>query len=95
MSKARFAVMALLVVALMALAGPALANGGYQERPPEEKPEVVQRTPQAPKVPTVGGGGEVLPVTGSDLTLFIAAGAVAVAAGAALVRRARVHGARL
>jgi hypothetical protein len=95
MKKARLAVMAGLVVALMALAGPALANGSYQERPPEEKPEVVQRTPQAPKVPTVGGGGEVLPVTGSDLTLFIVTGALAVATGATLVRRARIHGARL
>jgi LPXTG-motif cell wall-anchored protein len=91
MEKARFAVMALLVVALMALAGPALADGGYQERPPEEKPEVVQRTPPAPKVPTVGGGGKVLPITGSDLTLFIAAGTAAVATGAGLVRRTRIN----
>jgi LPXTG-motif cell wall-anchored protein len=89
MNKARFAVMALLVVALMALAGPALANGGYQERPPEEKPEVVQKTPQAPTVPTVGGGGEVLPITGSDLTLFVAAGVLIATTGAGLVRRAR------
>jgi LPXTG-motif cell wall-anchored protein len=95
MNKARLAVMALLVVALMALVGPALANGGYQERPPEEKPKVVLRTPPAPKLPTVGGEGEVLPITGSDLTLFVAAGALAVATGGALVRRARIRGARL
>jgi LPXTG-motif cell wall-anchored protein len=95
MNKARLTLMAVLVVAMMTMAGPALANGGYQERPPEEKPEVVQRTPEAPKVPTVGGGGEVLPITGSDLTLFVAAGVLIATTGAALVRRARGHAARL
>jgi hypothetical protein len=91
----RLAVMVLLVVAAMALMAPAFASNGYQEPPPVDRPEVIDRTPPAPKPPEVGRAGEVLPITGSDLALFAAAGALTAATGAALVRRARVRGARL
>jgi LPXTG-motif cell wall-anchored protein len=64
-----------------------LANRRYEERLPEET---------AGAAGTEGTQGsrrsEVLPVTGSDHTFFIVAGALTVTTGAALLRRARVHG---
>jgi LPXTG-motif cell wall-anchored protein len=89
--KYKLAVTAVMVFAVMALMAPALANHSYQEHRPKEQPEVVQRAPEAPRAPGVGGAGEVLPVTGADLTLFAAAGALTVAVGAALVKRSRAR----
>jgi LPXTG-motif cell wall-anchored protein len=94
MQRHRLALIVLLVVAVMALMAPALAGNGYQEPLPVDRPEVVDRTPRPPRPPEVDRAGEVLPITGSDLTLFLAAGALTAATGAALVRRAR-GGARL
>jgi LPXTG-motif cell wall-anchored protein len=94
--KPKLAVLAVLVFAVMALMAPALANHTYQEHPPKQ-PEVVEKAPEAPKAPGgpdvagANGAKEVLPVTGSDLTLFVAAGALIVGVGAAMVRRSRAR----
>jgi LPXTG-motif cell wall-anchored protein len=88
--KHKLAVIAVLVFAVMALMVPALANHNYQEHLPKEGPYVTERAPKAPQAPNLGGEGEVLPLTGSDLTLFVGAGALAVGVGAALVKRSRV-----
>ena len=90
----KLAVTSFLVFAVMALMAPALANHSYQEHPPRELPDVVERAPEAPKAPDVTGGGEMLPITGSDLTLFVAAGAFTVALGSAIVKRSRAGGTR-
>jgi hypothetical protein len=94
----RLVVVVMLIVGVMALMAPALAENGYQEQPPTERPKVVYkppRLPEAPRAAEVAGEGEVLPITGADLMPYMAGGVLAVAAGCALVRRARVRGARL
>ena len=81
----KMAVIAFLVVAVMALMGPAFAQGSG-EPPPVIAPREVPRDPKpAPvaEVPTV------LPVTGGDVMLFVLAGGATVAVGTALVRKAR------
>jgi hypothetical protein len=89
----KLAVIAVLVVAVMVLMAPALANSGYQERPPGQRPEVIHQ-PKVSTAPRVVGEGGALPFTGSDLALFVAAGALTVGLGAMAVR-AGVKGARL
>ena len=89
MARNKIAVMTVLVVAVIGLAGPALAHGGSGERPPE--PRIVHRQPhpKTPHPPRVAGGGHVLPFTGSDLTLFVCAAGLTIGMGAGLIRRAR------
>jgi LPXTG-motif cell wall-anchored protein len=86
--KHKLAVIAVLAVTVMALMAPALADRGYQERPPGERPEVNYK-PEVPGAPKLVAKGGVLPITGSDLTLFAGAGALAVGVGAAMVKRRR------
>jgi hypothetical protein len=91
----RLAVLAVLVVALLALAAPAFAAGSGEE-PPVVNPKPPVEEPKEPVLePEVEGERTVLPVTGSDLTLFVLAGGLTVAVGAAMVGRARVRGAQL
>ena len=82
----KLAVIAFLVVAVMALMGPALAQGSGEE-PPVIQPREETRDPD-PR-PEVAGDPQVLPVTGGDVMLFVLAGGATVAVGSALVRRAR------
>jgi hypothetical protein len=92
----RLAVLAVLVVALMALAAPAFAAGSGEEPPVVNPKPPVEEPRQEPKLePKVEGERTVLPFTGSDLTLFVLAGGLTVAVGAAMVGRARVRGAEL
>jgi hypothetical protein len=88
----RLAAIAVLVVAVMALAGPAFAKGSG-EKPPATKPKV--HHVGNPSDPKVASERNVLPFTGSDLTLYVLAGGLTVAVGTAMVRRARVRSARL
>jgi hypothetical protein len=79
----KLAVIAFLVVAVMALMGPAFAQGSG-EPPPVIAPREVPRDPKpVAEVPTV------LPVTGGDVMLFVLAGGATVAVGTALVRKAQ------
>jgi hypothetical protein len=82
----KLAVIAFLVVAVMALMGPALAQGSGEE-PPVIQPREERRDP-APR-PEVAGDENVLPLTGGDVMLFVLAGGATVAAGTALLRKAR------
>lgn len=81
----KLAVIAFLVVAVMALMGPALAQGSGEE-PPVTQPREETRDPREPEV---AGDPQVLPLTGGDVMLFVLAGGATVAVGSALVRRAR------
>jgi hypothetical protein len=88
----RLAVVGLMVAALMALGGVALAQTGSGDVPPEVGPNIItQPGPVSP--PEVGQGvqtrGETLPFTGGDVTLFVILGAGAVALGAIALRAAR------
>jgi hypothetical protein len=84
----KLAVIAFLVVAVMALMGPALAQGSAEEPPPVTEPREERRSPEP--APEVAGEPTVLPVTGGDVMLFVLAGGATVAVGTALVRKARV-----
>jgi hypothetical protein len=87
----KLAALVVSVFAVMALMAPALGNHNYQEHAPKEQPEVVEKAPEVPKVRDVAGEGEVLPLIGADLTLLVAAGALTVALGAAMVKRSRAR----
>jgi hypothetical protein len=87
----KLTVVGLMVAALMALGGVALAQGS-EDVPPGIGPNIItQPGPNAP--PQVGPSfqerGETLPFTGGDVTLFVIVGAGAVALGAVALRAAR------
>ncbi|MFN2490936.1 MAG: hypothetical protein ABR529_14620 [Actinomycetota bacterium] len=87
MRRTRVATVAIFVVALFALMAPAFAAEGSGEKPPPVTgPKIEERHPTGPD-PTP------LPFTGSDVTGFVAVGALAVVAGGAIVRRTRTAGA--
>jgi LPXTG-motif cell wall-anchored protein len=94
----RVTVLVALVLASMSLAGAAFAQSPEQppdevegevirNAPPEEAPGVLPSLQQPSEDQDVAPG--ILPVTGSDLILFVVAGAAAVGAGTLMVRRAR------
>jgi hypothetical protein len=87
----KLTVVGLMVAALMALGGVALAQGS-EDVPPEVGPNIITHPgPNTP--PEVGPSfeerGETLPFTGGDVTLFVIVGAGAVALGAIALRAAR------
>jgi hypothetical protein len=82
------------VVTGMALMTPALAARGSSEAPPVIQGEVIYRGGPAYVGPRVEARPAVLPLTGADVTLVAATGCAAIAAGAALARRARRGGPR-
>jgi hypothetical protein len=87
MSRHRLTVAVPLVLATMALGGPALAHGSG-EHPP--KPQVIPRHQSRGNPPRVlSDRQQVLPFTGADVTGFAVAGLAGIAAGAGLLRRAR------
>ena len=94
----RTTVIVAMILASMSLAGAALAQSA--EQPPDDQvlDEVIRNEqPEGPNLlPELQPRGEqpdvapnVLPFTGADLTLFVVVGAVAVATGTLIVRRAR------
>ncbi len=88
----RIMVVGLMVSALMALGGVALAQTGSDDAPPDVKTERQERPgPVAPpgSGPTILDRGQTLPFTGGDVTLFVIVGAGAVALGTIAVRAAR------
>lgn len=90
----RISVVGLLVAALMALGGVALAQTGSGDTPPEDEvgPNVITQPGPVPAPgagPSVQDRGQTLPFTGGDVTLFVIVGAGAVALGAIAVRAAR------
>jgi LPXTG-motif cell wall-anchored protein len=82
----RFAFVALLIVAVMALMGPAVAATGSSERPQVVHNDVVQKSPSTEPAS--------LPFTGSDVTAFAVAGVVAIGTGVVLVRKTRTRSVR-
>jgi LPXTG-motif cell wall-anchored protein len=76
----------MLLVAAMAVMGPAYAQGSG-ERPPKVEDEIEQRDPGTDPAerPTT------LPLTGADLTAFVLAGSAAFGGGAVLVHRTRAR----
>ena len=99
--------MAVLLGAVMALMGPALAQSGSGEQPP---PTVQPPTPPGEKPPEVAPDierreptvlpqrqerGATLPFTGGDLIGLIVVGGAASTVGAVLVRRTRGRTANL
>jgi hypothetical protein len=95
----RATVLVALILASMSLAGAAFAQSAEQppedevrgevirNEGPDEAPDTLPSLQPRAEQPDVAPG--VLPFTGSDLTLFVVAGAVAVGAGTLIVRRAR------
>lgn len=101
MNRTRVATIAILVVAVMALMGPAFAGSGSSEEPPRGVPPAgnpPQNDPRTvadpPRAPEVQARSATLPVTGGDLVPFAAVGSLTVLSGAALVRGARRQTAR-
>jgi LPXTG-motif cell wall-anchored protein len=107
MRSIRLVLVGCLVAAAMGLASSALAQTGSAEQPPDDdvlgeqieneaQPGAEERGPSVlGDVTPSERGGAALPFTGSDHTLFVLAGAIAVGAGVALVRRTRATRARL
>ena len=98
MRTVRISLVALIVVAAMSLMGSALAQSN--EQPPQVLPKRInnQGPNNGPGVLPgfISGPSErgatapsALPFTGSDLTLFAAAGIIAIGGGVVLVRRSR------
>jgi hypothetical protein len=89
-------VVAAVIVATMALMGSAFAQSGSEEQPGDTvRGKFFDRQRTAPGDDVLGtlfpGGRDdsALPFTGSDVALFVIAGAAAVGAGATIVRRTR------
>jgi hypothetical protein len=85
-------VVGLMVSALMALGGVALAQTGSDDTPPEILPDRITKPGpvQPPAIgPTIQDRGQTLPFTGGDVTLFVIVGAGAIALGTVAVRAAR------
>jgi hypothetical protein len=95
----RTVVVAAVIVATMALMGSALAQQSGSDELPDDtvRGKFFDRDRTAPGDDVLGElfpgerGESVLPFTGADLTLFVVAGVVAVAAGATIVRRTRAR----
>jgi hypothetical protein len=94
MKSIRVLVLALFVLASLGLSGAALAQSA--EQPPDNvKDKVIRNTPPNQTLPELLPRGQedvapgLLPFTGSDLTLFVVLGGVAIAVGSVLVRRGR------
>ncbi len=82
MRSAKVILSSLAVVVLMGFFVPALANHGSGDSPPVVDPNVLDENEG--RGPDVLGNAEsdgVLPFTGSELTLFVLIGAVAIGAG--------------
>jgi LPXTG-motif cell wall-anchored protein len=86
--RAKLASVAILVVAIMALMGPAFAAGSG-EAPPKVEDEVSQQDPSHDPEERPS----TLPLTGGDILAFVVAGSAAAAAGGVLVRRTRTRAA--
>jgi LPXTG-motif cell wall-anchored protein len=94
----RSVVVVLVVIFAVGLMGSALA-GGSAEQPPQVKGKIIKNgKPNGtnnvlpgflPGPREAAVAPSTLPFTGADVTLFVVAGVVMVAAGAALVRRSR------
>ncbi|MFN2490079.1 MAG: LPXTG cell wall anchor domain-containing protein [Actinomycetota bacterium] len=85
-----------VVVGVMALMGSALAQTGSSELPEDEvQGDIFNNNNNQPGEDVLGTlfpgrpGASTLPLTGADLTLFVGAGVIAIAAGSLLVRRTR------
>lgn len=90
----RMMVVGLMVGALMALSGLALAQEGSGDNPPEVGPNRITKPGPVPEPnagPSVQERGQTLPFTGGDVTLFVIVGAGAVALGTIAMRAARAR----
>jgi hypothetical protein len=73
----------LAVVVLMGFFVPALAQTGSGDKPPEVRPNVIQKD----KDPAVLGSDEgILPFTGGQIVLFVVIGIGAIGAGTIVLR---------
>jgi LPXTG-motif cell wall-anchored protein len=86
----RLAATATLAVALMVPMGAAVAAGSGEKQPPTTQPghQPDGRTPELTPGVTQPAA---LPLTGSEVTGLVIAGAMAIGTGTALVRRGRVR----
>jgi LPXTG-motif cell wall-anchored protein len=90
----KLVVAAMMVIAMMSLGGVALAQEGSGEQPPVVQPDRINRPgPSNPDVaPTIQErGGTALPLTGSDITLFVLVGAGAVGLGTIVLRASKAR----
>ncbi|CAN5654897.1 hypothetical protein BH24ACT26_BH24ACT26_12240 [soil metagenome] len=86
----KLASIVILVVAIMALMGPALAGHGSGEQPPKVDDEITQRDPQ-----NAEERSSTLPFTGGDVLAFVLVGTATVGAGGVLMHRTRGRVAKL
>jgi hypothetical protein len=84
----RIAAGVLLLVALMALSGPALAQGSSDR--PIVRPKIIHRQPPGPVIrPRTATSGQALPFTGANVLVLVTLGGSFILVGTLLVRSSR------